>query len=94
MPKRIFTEGSSDQLVMAYPAKLIDEPGFDDKLDVVLEEFRHEIKDGAPVFDYIDQDIGKVLIKFHSPIPLRELTMWFNRIEKAMTDICDDQAAA
>jgi hypothetical protein len=94
MPKPIFTESSTDYMVMTYPAKLLDEPGFGDKLDAVLEGFRQQVESGVRVFDYVEQDTGQVLLKFHRFTAMREVGLWFNRIEKAMQEICAEPNAA
>jgi len=94
MPKPIFTASSTDYLVMEYGSERLDEPGFGDKLDTVLENFRYEVEDGQPVFDYIEQGDNQVVIKFARFVPMLNVNIWINRIEKAMKDICAEQNAA
>jgi hypothetical protein len=87
MPKPVFIEKSTDYLVLSYDIKMLDEEGFGDKLDEVLEDFRPSVEDGERVFDYIEQDAGQVVIKFQQFTPLRVVNMWGNRIEKRLEEL-------
>jgi hypothetical protein len=86
--KPIFNPGLTDYLVMPYDIALLDEPGFGDKLDEVLERIKGETENGERVFDYIEQDAGQVLLKFRQYTPVRVIVIWSNRIEKMMQELC------
>jgi hypothetical protein len=94
MPKPIFTERSTDFLVLSYNGRLLDEPGFGDKLDEVLDRLREESEDGQPICEYIEQDPGQIFIRYKRFAPLRVIEIRTNRIEKELQDLMNQQAAA
>lgn len=94
MPKLIFTERSTDYLVLSYDHKLLDEPGFGEKLDIIFERVRQEVEDDRAVCEYIEHDPGQIFIKYMRFAPLRVIEIRSNRIEKELQDLMNQQSAA
>jgi hypothetical protein len=94
MPKLIFTERSTDFLVLTYDSRLLDEPGFGDKLDDVLDRIREETEDGQLLCEYVEQDPGQIFIRYMRFAPLRVIEIRSNRLEKQLQDLINQQAAA